>query len=96
MNSNLSLLELLSEILEEQYPNEELTIQVKKARTSLVIKDESIAFIEYLRTKIEVYDYQLFTFDNLELKGVEKWHKVFDTHVRFKKCTQQQPATNLS
>jgi predicted Zn-dependent protease len=89
--SSLSLLDLLSGILEQKYSDEEMKEYVNKARASLIIKNEDTALIKLLGTKIEVFDYQLFALNNpeykanLELKGVEKWHKVLNTNPIFER-----------
>ena len=89
--SNLELLDLLNNLLREQYSVEEIRILVKDAKASLKETNKDVAQINFLGTRIKVYDHQLFAIGNLEyeknldLKGMEKWEKVFDTNPLFEK-----------
>ncbi|WP_221406582.1 tetratricopeptide repeat protein [Roseivirga sp. 4D4] len=89
--SNSSLLNLLEEYLLEKYSRKELSILINQAKSTLVINTEDEATIIFLKTKIEVLDYHLFTSgnvdieDSLKLKGQAKWNKAFDKNEFFAK-----------
>lgn len=89
--SNSHLLDILNGILVKEYDDTELKMLVESAKSSLVVKDDDKAFIDFLGTRIKVSDYQLFDLsnpemqENLELAGVTKWRKVLDTHPIFKR-----------
>jgi hypothetical protein len=65
--------------LTAHFIKEEIKALVEKARSSITIKNESSTFIEFLGEKIELYNFQLFAYDNidfqmnLKLAAMEKW-----------------------
>lgn len=89
--SNDQAIELLDELLNYKYSKGEIERSIKQAISSLVINSDDKALIEFLDTKIQVKDEQLFALgnldfmENLELEGIEKWNKVLNTHPLFSK-----------
>ena len=79
----------MEEIVNEQYSNDELTRKLVNSKVSLSQNKKGDAYIDFLGSKVRVYDASLFALgspdfdDNSGLEGLDIYAKVIKNHPFF-------------